>query len=216
MSPMHTTTRNPQINSKPPDDNVPPHDASTVRAPHFGSPASPRQLEARWTDGRLLPVLDPLTLRFTHGVPDEFLDTQAAEGRIRRELLDRVQVCPKCHCLPTFRLGCQCCGSGRVDNEVLIHHYACAHVGTVAEFDRGDALVCPKCLAKQLVVGADHEWLYGPYLCQDCDWSSQELEMVGHCLVCSHRFPSSQAHTLELIEYHAHRLDALGYLAAPG
>src|SRR5581483_1525914 len=165
---------------------------------------------------RLTPTLRPETLRFELGFPAETLDRWVRAGVLRPVWLDRVQVCPRCRALPTFRQGCKSCGSARVGNDRLIHHFACAHVGQARDFAAGpNDLACPKCRARHLVVGADFEYVVGPYRCHDCHWSDTELSPVGHCLRCSLRFPGEQAHEIELKGYHAHRLDALAVRQAP-
>lgn len=128
---------------------------------------------------------------------------------------DRVQVCPRCRALPTFRLGCRSCGSGRIVSERMIHHFACALVRPIAEFEEAAGLVCPKCRARGLVVGVDFEYQSGIVRCQDCHWSGGEPEQVGQCLRCAFRFPGEQALSLELTGYHVCRLDPLAFIAAP-
>ena len=174
---------------------------------------SPASAHISWTHdqtGFITPIFDPQTLKFSYGVSATLLRAWASDGTLQKVLLDRVQVCPKCLCVPTFRFGCSACGSGCVTNDRMIHHFACAHVGPAGDFDEGGELVCPKCRARRLVVGADFEHLTGPYHCLDCDWSDVELEHVAHCLGCSFRFPADQAVFEDLVGYYVHRLDLLG------
>jgi hypothetical protein len=163
----------------------------------------------------LTAVLDPRTMQFRTRYPQETLDNWVDLGILRRFVLDRVKLCPRCHSLPTFREGCRSCGSGRVVRERLIHHFACAHVGPVREFESEGELVCPKCRTRRLVVGVDYEYLQGPYHCLACQWTDTELEQVAHCLSCGFRFPGHQAFEQELVGYDANRLDVLALLAAP-
>lgn len=94
-------------------------------------------------------------------------------------------------------------------NAPLIHHYACAHVAQTEEFEQQDHIVCPKCRAKNLIVGADFEYLNGPFICGDCGWSDTDLELVGHCRVCHLCFPKSVCPEEEVVGYHVKRLDPL-------
>ena len=165
-------------------------------------------------NGYLMPVFDPHSLKFNYGLPATLLRAWASDGTLRKVLLDRVQVCPQCRSVPTFRFGCSACGSGCVTNDRMIHHYACAHVGAAQDFDEDGELVCPKCRMRRLVVGADFEHLTGPYRCLDCGWSAAELEHVAHCLGCGFRFPANQAVIEDLVGFHAHRLDSLGAISA--
>ncbi len=157
----------------------------------------------------LLPTLNAKTYRFETGLPTETLNKWCEFGIFRPILMDRVLVCPECKGAPTFRDGCRSCGSVRVATSQLIHHFACAHVGFVSDFESGDEMVCPKCRSRGLIVGADFEHLDGPYRCLDCDWSDTELEIVAQCLGCQLRFPVHEAVEEELIGYHVNRLDPL-------
>ena len=137
-----------------------------------------------------------------------------ALGVLRPEFLDRVVVCPQCSAVATVRSGCRMCGSARLGNVKLMHHFACAHVGHVADFEREGRIICPKCRTRDLVVGADFEYLDGPFECEECSSSDANFEWVAHCLDCQLRFPIHQAVEQELIAYHVERLDPLAYLAS--
>jgi hypothetical protein len=148
--------------------------------------------------------------------PESILRQWAKIGVLEPVLWDRVQLCPRCQALPTFRRGCSACGSARLKNDRLIHHFACAHVDVIAEFEDQSEVRCPKCRARGLIVGADYEYLTGPFRCQDCRWTGTEREQVAQCLRCQLRFPEHQAHELELKGYRAHRLDPLALLPSLG
>ena len=108
-------------------------------------------------------------------------------GVLTPVLWDRVQVCPRCQGLPRFCRGCSSCGSGHVANDRLIHHFACAHVAPVADFEKGGDLVCPKCRTRHMIVGSDYEYAVGPFHCGDCHWTAAELQQVAQCLRCEPR-----------------------------
>src|SRR5262249_8047624 len=67
-----------------------------------------------------------------------------------------------------------------------------------------------------LIVASDFEYANGPFRCEDCHWSSTDLEQVAQCLRCDLRFPIYQAHEVELRGYRANRLDPLALLPPPG
>jgi hypothetical protein len=163
----------------------------------------------------LTPTLDPGSLTFTLPFAEDLLRSWAEIGLLELGDRDRVQLCPRCHTLPSFRQGCPMCGSSQVTADQFIHHFGCAHVAPVPDFEAGDELVCPKCRTRRLVVGADFEFLPGANRCPDCHWSGTELEHVGQCLRCGLRFPGYQAFTQELCTYHAHRLDPLALVPQP-
>ncbi len=135
-------------------------------------------------------------------------------GVLKPVLLDVVQVCPKCYGLPTVRRACGACRSARVTSDKLIHHFACAHVDFIHEFEQSDGLLCPKCRTDKLIVGSDFEYLAGQFRCLDCSWVGSELEEVGHCLRCDYRFSLNEAYEQELVSYHVERLDPLALVAA--
>jgi hypothetical protein len=97
----------------------------------------------------------------------------------------------------------------------MIHHFACAHVGPVADFETPQGLVCPKCRTRHIIVGADFEYLTGQYRCLDCGTSDTELEAIGHCLRCGLRFPGYQSAIHEIKAFHARRLDPLDLVSPP-
>jgi hypothetical protein len=163
----------------------------------------------------LMPRFQPETLRYEYGFPDEVIARWAEIGLLQTVWRDKVQLCPRCHCLPSFRLGCANCGSANLVNDALIHHFACAHVGLAANFENGTGeLICPKCRQRPLIVGTDFEYETGPYRCMDCSWSDTEREQVAQCLRCSYRFPGNQGHVVELRGYRAQQLDILALLSA--
>lgn len=155
----------------------------------------------------LTPTLDADTLLFAHYFPPAMLEKWAELGVLQQNSLDRVQLCPRCQGFPTFRPGCRQCGSADVGNDRLMHHFACAHVGLIADFETPAGLVCPKCRTRSLVVGADYEYLTGQYVCRQCAWSDMELEQVARCLRCGFSFPAHQAHLQEVGGYRARRLE---------
>jgi DNA-binding response OmpR family regulator len=184
-------------------------DSAAIAEAYSGLPA-----DGAARDALLTPIFDPQSMKFTYGMASAMLRAWEADGLLETMLIDRVQVCPRCQGLPSFRFGCPGCGSARVTNDRLIHHYACGHVDHIAAFEQSGELVCPKCRTRKLVVGSDFEHLVGPYRCFDCDWSAAELEHVAHCLRCDYRFPAHQAFVQDLIGYHARRVDALADVAA--
>jgi len=160
----------------------------------------------------LMPRFDPETFRFRTILPTETLEQWRVLGVMRQELLDCVIVCPGCQALPTLRRGCRACGSLEVESVRLIHHFACAHVDLIEAFETDDGIICPKCRTRALVVGADFEFLRGPYTCSDCGWTDQELENIARCMACGSEFSEKQGLVQEVIAYHVQRLEPLDLL----
>jgi hypothetical protein len=162
-----------------------------------------------------LPKFDPQFMQYFPRFPAALLTNWVDLGILRSVTLDRVELCPRCRTLPTFRQGCPACGSGRTICERWLHHFACAHVGLASDYEVESTLVCPKCLKRDLVIGADFEYQSGPHRCIVCAWTGVELEQIGHCLRCGFRFPRYQAFEQELVGYHVQRLDPLAFISAP-
>ncbi len=176
----------------------------------FGGPAH-SLLQTRL----LAPVFEPQRMQYHSPLPESSLRGWVNAGILVPQPLDRVLVCPRCEALPTFRNACRACKSGRIHRERLIHHFACAYVDRIEAFDQGGVIVCPKCLRRNLVVGADFDYQQGPVICSDCHWSDNEPLSVGHCLRCGFRFSAEQAKEKQLVGYDVQRLDVLALLAAP-
>jgi DNA-binding response OmpR family regulator len=163
----------------------------------------------------LVPEFDSLSMTYDFGSLNPSVERWAGDGGIQPVVMDRVKLCPQCEGLPTFRDGCTACGSARIRNERLIHHFRCGHVASQSEFEQRDALACPKCLGREMVVGVDFEHLNGPHQCSDCDWTGMELESIGQCIKCGLRFPGHQATVKDLVGYHVQRMDLLADFSAP-
>jgi DNA-binding response OmpR family regulator len=152
------------------------------------------------------PKFDPKIQRFTYDASESQIARWKDDPSVTKTVLDKILVCPCCEGVPTFRSGCGCCGSAMTEPDVLIHHYACAHIASEAEFRKGDDLVCPKCRQTNLTASSDFETVAGGQACADCGERFSQSELIGHCLSCQHRFPAHEAVTQVLIAYHVHRV----------
>ncbi len=159
-----------------------------------------------------LPVLNPRQFRYELAFEGQIYRSWQQVGILRPVVLDKVLVCPKCSSLPTFRWACHRCGSGRLTQSVMAHHFACACVAPIADFQRKQSLQCPKCQTQHLIAGTDFEYAPGEYLCQDCGWKSRELAQLGHCLQCHSRFPWHQAAEYVIEGYDVDRVDTLAFI----
>lgn len=157
----------------------------------------------------LLPRLDPTSMKYEMGFDKSNLAGLASLRALQTASLDYVDLCPKCHAVPTVRHGCCRCLSGHVSAARMIHHYACANVDFAENFEYEGQIICNKCRTKKLIVGADFEYLDGPNRCADCFQSNLDLIAIGHCMGCSYRFPLSMAETQEIVGYRVARLDIL-------
>jgi hypothetical protein len=134
----------------------------------------------------LVPEFDPQSMTYRQPYEPDVLKHWVQQGILKPRLLDRVQVCPQCETLATFRLGCKVCRSGRVQGERVVHHFA------VSGFSDENQTT----------------------LCLDCGWRGNEPVAIGHCFRCGLRFPGEQAKHLELVGYDVLRLDPLALICA--
>lgn len=148
-----------------------------------------------------LPEFDPQTKQLNFGIHEQRLSEWEHDPATSRVALDRVIVCPKCDGIPTLRPGCGSCGSAWIEPQILIHHYACAHVGPESEFRTPEGLVCPKCRLRNLVAGSDFEQIQGCMQCSDCGAVFTEPRLISHCLNCQHRFPASAGKVKSIYAY---------------
>jgi CheY-like chemotaxis protein len=162
-----------------------------------------------------VPEFDPKTKRFDLGMFERRRKDWVADPDVTKLTLDTMIVCPECDGVPTLRPGCSACGSGWTETEVLIHHYACAHVGPESEFLTPSGLVCPKCRLRGLVAGADFEQIKGCLRCRDCAAVSTEPMLICHCINCQNRFPLNDGKVNKIYGYRVGRSPDKAVVAAP-
>ena len=124
----------------------------------------------------------------------------------------RVTLCPHCHGIPTFRRGCSLCLSSNVKASKMIHHFACAHVDFVENFDRKMSFVVRSVELARLIIGSDYEYLDGPNMCYDCgqaNWNKFKSAIVSAANIDSR---SRSAYTMEIVGYRVNKLDVLGFI----
>lgn len=173
------------------------------------NPAAIKEPEA------FVPEFDPQTKRFDLGMFERCREDWEADPDVKKISLDTMIVCPECEGVPTVRPGCGECGCGVTDTEVLIHHYACAHVGSESEFLTPSGLVCPKCRLRDLVAGADFEQIKGVMRCRDCDAVSAEPKLICHCINCQNRFLLNEGKVKSVSGYRVGRCPDAASIAAP-
>lgn len=162
-----------------------------------------------------VPELDPVSRKMTFGQYEYRRKHWEKDPDVKKIALDKIIVCPDCESIPTFRQGCGACGSAWTEQEVLIHHYACAYVGPEQEFLTQDGMVCPKCRLRDMVTGADFEQIKGCLRCTDCDAIFAESKMIGHCLSCQLRFDAADGKRISLYGYKVGRSPNSAVIAAP-
>lgn len=161
---------------------------------------------------QIIPVLDRQEMQYELPFPANVMASLCKVGAATSTILDSMLLCANCRGIPTLREGCSMCLSSNVRSSKMIHHFGCAHVDFVENFEQGDELVCQKCRCRSMIIGADYEYLDGPNMCYDCGQANLEKIQIGHCLSCEHRFPMTMAHEMEIIGYRVSRLDILVFI----
>ena len=161
---------------------------------------------------QIMPMLDTDGMRFELPYPEPMLASLCKVGAAVSLPMDAVTLCPNCHGLPTFRYGCSLCLSNNVKASKMIHHFACANVDFVENFELENELCCQKCRTRRMIIGSDYEYLDGPNMCYDCGQANLEKIQIGHCLSCEHRFPVETAYQMDIVGYRVKRLDVLHFI----
>lgn len=162
---------------------------------------------------QIIPVLDTEEMRFNLTYPEPMLASLCKVGAAVSMQLDSVTLCPNCHGIPTLRYGCSLCLSNNVKASRMIHHFACANVDFVENFELENELCCQKCRTRKMIIGSDYEYLDGPNMCYDCGQANLEKIQIGHCLSCEHRFPFETVYHKDIVGYRVKRLDVLRFIS---
>ncbi|GMW03958.1 MAG: hypothetical protein AMXMBFR84_50920 [Candidatus Hydrogenedentota bacterium] len=159
------------------------------------------------------PVVDA-TMPYGYAYPDveyslgrtpvelESLEHLASEGFLTRTLANRVRICPTCSDFRmNFREVCPKCQSINVYPKEILHHYKCAHVGTLDTFRQGADLVCPKCNTELRQIGLDYDKPAGHWNCGDCHAIFPEPEVEAQCMRCSRTCQPDETLTHPIYRY---------------
>lgn len=101
------------------------------------------------------------------------------------EFVDRSHHCGHCgSAFLNFRESCPQCHSANLQVEDLIHHFRCAHVAPMEDFQQGGGLRCPKCERELRQIGVDYDKPSSVYICSDCRHTTQDPETSTLCYQC--------------------------------
>lgn len=116
----------------------------------------------------------------------ECLERLASEGLATRSLANRLRLCPVCSKgRINYRETCPQCGSIDVAHEDMLHHFPCAHIGPLTDFQNDGELVCPKCRKTLRHIGVDYEKPAGQFQCRHDGFIFAEPNVEAQCLTCS-------------------------------
>jgi hypothetical protein len=113
------------------------------------------------------------------------------KGFLTRSFFDRIHCCPQCRSGHlSVREECHCCRSPNIREEVVIHHFRCAHEAPESQFRTGTSFECPKCARPLRHIGLDYDKPGSVTLCNECG-SINDKPIVGFkCIDCgAHHSP---------------------------
>jgi GGDEF domain-containing protein len=101
------------------------------------------------------------------------------------EFVDKIHLCGACgSAFLNFRETCSHCHSANLRMEDLVHHFRCAHVAPLEEFQQNGGLRCAKCHHELKQIGVDYDKPSSVYICRECDHSTQEPDTSTLCFRC--------------------------------
>jgi len=115
------------------------------------------------------------------------LDWAEKEGLVWPDFQERIYVCSSCSGgFLSFREVCPHCKSSNIDGEDLVHHFPCAYIGPVSDFQMEDSSVlnCPKCNKDLHHIGVDYDKPAVINHCNNCDSIFQDIYVKAKCLNC--------------------------------
>jgi hypothetical protein len=148
----------------------------------------------------LKPILDPysiigysfpqISVSFEqHEEPEVLnaLDWAEMEGLIWPDFEEKIYLCNNCAGgLLSFREVCPHCKSSNTYGEDLVHHFPCAYIGPISDFQNNvsDTLTCPKCNKSLHHIGVDYDKPSVLNHCNTCDSRFQDIYVKAKCLNC--------------------------------
>ncbi len=167
--------------------------------------------------GYIYPMLTPnLDFRREEKALD-ILDMAEQEGFLTSSYLDSFYTCNNCYnSYLLFRETCPNCQSSDVESEEQIHHFPCAYVGPISDFQNSSdptALDCPKCERTLKHIGVDYDKPSIIFTCNRCDHVFQNPVVKAKCNVCN---SDMQVENLLKKNLKSYQLTSLGRDAALG
>jgi hypothetical protein len=140
--------------------------------------------------------------------PRRHAERLADLGLLERTFFDRLHVCPACGSSRlSVREECPACRSADIDEEMTVHHFACAHLALERAFRRGETLVCPKCRKALRHFGVDHDKPGTATVCNACAHVDGEPTIGFCCIDCG---AHHDAQAVSSRDWHSYRFSAAG------
>ncbi len=119
----------------------------------------------------------------------DLLEWADKEGLIWPDFLEKVYLCNNCSSgFLSYREVCPHCNSSNSRAEDLVHHFPCAYVGPLSDFQNSfdTSLTCPKCNKALRHIGVDYDKPSIIHHCNNCDMNFQDVFIKAKCISCEH------------------------------
>ncbi|MFT4753139.1 MAG: GGDEF domain-containing protein [Salibacteraceae bacterium] len=132
-----------------------------------------------------------LSINFNHRDESgalKILNIAEQEGLFQSEFHERVYLCNNCNGgYLNYREVCPKCNSSDSKSQDLVHHFPCAYVGPIEDFQNkiDDQLDCPKCNKTLRHIGVDYDKPSVLYTCNSCHHRFQDYYTKAKCTTCS-------------------------------
>jgi hypothetical protein len=113
------------------------------------------------------------------------------KGFLVRSFFDRIHCCPQCRSGHlSVREECHSCKSPNIGEEVVVHHFQCAHEAPESQFRTGSGFECPKCARPLRHIGLDYDKPGSITRCHDCGSINDKPTVGFKCIDCgAHHSP---------------------------
>ncbi len=126
------------------------------------------------------------------------------EGMFTSTFAERVYLCTNCNGgYLNYREVCPQCSSSHARTEDLVHHFPCAYVGPINDYQNtiDDDLNCPKCNKKLRHIGVDYDKPSVLHTCLKCAHQYQDYSVKAKCISCQFDNPVENLIAKEIRDY---------------
>ncbi len=146
------------------------------------------------------PLLEDLGTNGSVESAKSLLEDLVANGVFERKLIDRIVLCPSCKgYLIRSKYHCPKCDSFNIEQVSFIEHTMCGYIDSRKKFEKGDELVCPKCVGRLSV--KDSRPIGQSFECNPCGFRFDSPKIVEQCNTCGEHFGSREAVYSPIFEY---------------
>ena len=136
----------------------------------------------------------------------DLLENAEQQGFINKnKFLETAYSCPNCYNgFLHYREVCTNCHSSDLKSEDLVHHFPCAYIAPISDFeDPNDSfrMICPKCNKKLKHIGVDYDKPSVIHTCRSCNKTFQDTLVYSKCMVCETDVEVSHLHKFTFYDY---------------